>query len=83
MVDLEDIKSTEPPPSEAIIQPGQDLGGQVTKQICRLCLQQDDDDADLGKMVDLFEEPGVDEKQPKAKSVKEILYELFNIKVCK
>lgn len=80
MVDLDSVETTKPPPKLAEQSP-QELSNKETKQqLCRLCLQQENE-ADADKIVDIYEEPGVDEKGDKVKAVEELLYELFNIKV--
>ncbi|XP_065357401.1 zinc finger protein 391 [Calliphora vicina] len=79
MVDLDSVETTKPPPNLAE-QTSQELSNKETKQqLCRLCLQQENE-ADADKIVDIYEEPGVDEKGDKIKAVEELLYELFNIK---
>lgn len=81
MVDLDSVEATKPPPSPADDQPAQQLSNRASeKQLCRLCLQPEDGEEN-DKIVDIYEEPGVDEKGDKLKAVEELLYELFNIKV--
>lgn len=80
MVDLDSVDTTKPPPAAAEHQTTQQLSNNRSTQICRLCLQHDQEVA-TNKIVDIYEEPGVDEKRNQIKSVEELLYELFQIKV--
>ena len=77
MVDLNCASSAKPPPT-AIDELSQPLSNQ-TKQLCRLCLREDDAEPD--KIVDIFQERDEDTQGKETKAIEDLLYELFSIKV--
>ncbi|KAM7352729.1 piragua [Cochliomyia hominivorax] len=79
MVDLDSVEASKPPPVAVDETVGELPNNDKKHQLCRLCLQTEDL-VESDKVVDIYEEPGVDEKGDKVKAVEELLYELFNIK---
>lgn len=77
MVDLNCVPCAKPPPA-AIEELSQPLSNQA-KQLCRLCLREDDAEPD--KVVNIFQEPDEDTQGKETKAIKDLLYELFSIKV--
>lgn len=80
MVDLSSTLCEKPPPTEAeqMNQETEEVTSSA-KQLCRLCLREDDVEPD--KAVDIFEESGVDNRNKESKAIENLLYELFGIKV--
>lgn len=75
MVDLDSVEPAQsPPPAAEITVSPQQLCLQE-KQLCRLCLQ----DADEDKVYDIFSADNMDGME--SKSLDGILYDLFQIKV--
>lgn len=81
MVDLDCAESTKPPPAGAnnMDVSEEPLASKDGKQLCRLCLLDEDTSE---KVFDIFEDVQMDEKGNKIKGLADVLYELFQIKVC-